>query len=72
MANVFNTTREIKVKYDLKGSSLGRTSMKDGQAPDPKVALKDNDWLNQKMKVQIPTQIRNLMKQQLRRDAEFF
>ena len=57
MANVFNTTREIKVKYDLKGSSLGRTSMKDGQAPDPKVAFKDNECVNKKMKDIIQPQI---------------
>ncbi len=46
MANVFNTTRDIRVRYDLKGSSQGRTSIVDGKVPNAKVALKDNDWLN--------------------------
>jgi hypothetical protein len=45
MANVFNTTRKIQVKYDLKGSTQGRTSIVDGKIPKPDVALKDRDWL---------------------------
>jgi 1-phosphatidylinositol-4-phosphate 5-kinase len=45
MANVFNTTRKIQVKYDLKGSTQGRTSIIDGKMPKPEIALKDCDWL---------------------------
>lgn len=46
MSNVFNTTRDIRVRYDLKGSSQGRTSIVPGKPLNPKVALKDNDWLS--------------------------
>lgn len=46
MANVFNTTREIDVRYDLKGSTRGRVTRKDPNSQvNPKEALKDLDWL---------------------------
>jgi len=44
MANVFNTTRKINVRYDLKGSKHGRiTKKKADDVIDPSVALKDLD-----------------------------
>ncbi len=46
MANVFNTTRDIDVRYDLKGSTHGRVTRKDPNVQvNPKEALKDLDWL---------------------------
>jgi 1-phosphatidylinositol-4-phosphate 5-kinase len=45
MANVFNTTRNISVRYDLKGSKYGRnTRKKKEDVVDPGVALKDLDF----------------------------
>lgn len=49
MANVFNTNQNIKVRYDLKGSTYGRTSRKNpNEKLSATVALKDCDWLNDK------------------------
>ena len=46
MANVFSTTRDIDVRYDLKGSTFGRITRKDlNKEINPKEALKDLDWL---------------------------
>ena len=46
MANVFNTTREIDIRYDLKGSTKGRLTRKDVNIEvNSKEALKDLDWL---------------------------
>lgn len=55
MANVFNTTREINIRYDLKGSTQGRTSIHNGIKPSKNTALKDNDWLKEKLKVKLTT-----------------
>lgn len=64
MANVFNTTRQIEVKYDLKGSTQGRTSCgKNGEKPPAAVAMKDCDWIQQKMKVNLTEAHYNLMSQ---------
>jgi len=47
MANVFKTTREINVRYDLKGSIQGRrTKTKPDEQVDSTVALKDLDFLS--------------------------
>ena len=45
MANVFNTSKEINKRYDLKGSKKGRqTRKKKDDNIDPSVALKDLDF----------------------------
>ena len=47
----------------MKGSTQGRTTvLKPGEAPDPKVALKDLDWFNRKMKVNLTPQQINLLR----------
>lgn len=62
MANVFNTTREIQIRYDLKGSTQGRkTATKPGEVIDKGVALKDLDWLAQDNKVKLPHRIYKLI-----------
>ena len=54
MANVFNTTRQINVRYDLKGSKLGRkTRKRETDVIDPSVALKDLDFDNDKIKIDL-------------------
>lgn len=46
MANVFNTSREINVRFDLKGSTQGRKTKKTpDEYVDSGVALKDLDLL---------------------------
>ena len=54
MANVFNTTRQIHVRYDLKGSKYGRNTKKTpDEEVDPSIALKDLDFENEKMKISL-------------------
>lgn len=51
MNNVFNTGNKIDYRYDLKGSTLGRTySVPDGQERDPSIAMKDLDFQSSKEK----------------------
>ena len=68
MANVFNTTREIHKRYDLKGSTHGRFSKSD----DSTVAGKDLNFLEQEEKIKFPKSIRSKIIDQLKLDVEFF
>ena len=52
MNNVFNTPNKINIRYDLKGSSIGRETPPD-KINDPTIALKCNDWRNSGRKIQI-------------------
>jgi 1-phosphatidylinositol-4-phosphate 5-kinase len=46
MANVFNTDKEIHLRYDLKGSTQGRFTKRDPDSKlDSKVCYKDLDWI---------------------------
>jgi 1-phosphatidylinositol-4-phosphate 5-kinase len=62
MCNVFNTSQEIDIRYDLKGSTAGRITRKD---PTKKysstVTLKDLDWLNDAHRLKIRPEQRNLL-----------
>jgi 1-phosphatidylinositol-4-phosphate 5-kinase len=58
MANVFKTSREIHVRYDLKGSTQGRKTKKNAnEFIDPSVALKDLDFTDERMKVRVSPDI---------------
>ena len=50
MNNVFQTAKKIDVRYDLKGSTYGRRTIKldEGYTVDRTIALKDNDFLDKK------------------------
>ena len=62
MANVFNTTRQIHVRYDLKGSKLGRqTRKKQTDIIEPGIALKDLDFDNDKMKIDVEDDMKNAL-----------
>ena len=51
MNNVFNTPNKINVRYDLKGSSIGRETPSDKIGKDPTIALKDNDFRRSGLKI---------------------
>ena len=53
MNNVFQTTKKIDLRYDLKGSTFGRTTIKgkNSIAADRTIALKDCDFLNKKERI---------------------
>lgn len=54
MNNIFNTPNKIDKRYDLKGSTEGRTTkFPDGAPRDDTIALKDLDFLNEKDKFKV-------------------
>jgi Ca2+-binding EF-hand superfamily protein len=69
MGNLFNTPLEVHRRFDLKGSWVGRTS---GAGADPNTALKDNDFIARKESINVGSEGRKIICEQLRRDADFF
>jgi len=54
MANVFKTSRDIHIRYDLKGSTIGRRTKKSAtDYVDSSVALKDLDFTENKEKIRV-------------------
>ena len=68
LGNIFSSGLEIHQRYDLKGSTYGRTTK---PTEDLTVARKDVDFMNAKMKISIgPKRADDLLKQ-LQKDTEF-
>lgn len=62
MANVFNTSREINIRFDLKGSSKGRRTRKyPNEYVDSAVALKDLDFLDERQKIKLDPIVREAL-----------
>lgn len=74
MNNVFQTTKKIDLRYDLKGSTYGRQTVKDksGIIVDRSVALKDLDFLQKKDIFKVGHENREKIVNILRQDAQFF
>lgn len=75
MNNVFQTTKKIDLRYDLKGSTWGRQTIRDkdgGVKADRNVALKDLDFLNKKDSFKVGHDNKQRIMQILRQDAQFF
>lgn len=62
MANVFKTSRDIHVRYDLKGSTQGRRTKK---SPDDyvesSVALKDLDFSDANEKIKVDPEVKRAL-----------
>ena len=72
-ANVFNTSKDIEVRYDLKGSTYGRVVKKHpDQVVSASEALKDLDWLRDSYAINLRVEQKNLLLQQLQADVAFF
>ena len=56
MNNVFCTPNKIDYRYDLKGSSIGRTTKFEDGKVDNTIALKDLDFINKGEKLKIGTE----------------
>ena len=73
MNNVFNTHNKIDRRYDLKGSTRGRTTYFPPDVPrDATVAMKDLDFLADKTKIKVDRTIKSKLLEVLRKDADFF
>jgi len=73
MNNVFNTNNKIDYRYDLKGSTHGRTTSFPANKPkDLTIALKDLDFLNKKEKFKIGGKYKKKLMAIIKKDVEFF
>ena len=72
MNNVFHTAKEIHKRYDLKGSTQGRTTKYANGIFDPTIALKDNDIIDQEEYFIVSQQLEIRLKSQIKSDVQFF
>lgn len=70
MNNIFQTRKTIHERYDLKGSTLGRAASEEEKKKDT-VTLKDLDFRQRHVKIQIGPDKRNALVDQLLRDVKF-
>lgn len=56
MTNFFAGMRPIHSRYDLKGSTIGRTASEKEKAKGDKAILKDLDWMGQGRRIKLPSQ----------------
>ena len=73
MNNVFHTNKAIQVRYDLKGSTQGRTTKpsKTGEI-DPTTALKDLDVLENDVFFVLSPEMKTQLMIQIKADCDFF
>ena len=74
MANVFVTTRNIDVRFDLKGSRIGRQVINDknpNKLYNGDMALKDLDFERYGEKVYVGNKKREIILEQFKKDIEF-
>ncbi|KNC82928.1 hypothetical protein SARC_04795 [Sphaeroforma arctica JP610] len=73
MGNVFHTSLPMDVRFDIKGSMYGRTSLNEnlGHFTDSGIIYKDLDWLASGRRLRLGKQITNSLWEQCERDAHF-
>ncbi|ETW02685.1 hypothetical protein H310_06136 [Aphanomyces invadans] len=69
MASVFNTPKEIHLRFDLKGSKVGRNASVDEKSKNG--VLKDNDLVEEHIHLSLGPEKRAMMLEQLRKDVAF-
>ena len=74
MNNVFQTSRKIDLRYDLKGSTFGRRTIKleQGYTQDRTIALKDLDLIDRKETFKVGANMKERILEVLKMDADFF
>ena len=72
MANLFTTPLEIDVRYDLKGSKFGRSSRAHNKPWDKSIALKDLDFMEDSIFLDVLPDDKAVMIRQLEKDVGFF
>ena len=72
MNNVFHTSKEIHKRYDLKGSTQGRTTKFVNNIFDPTIALKDNDIVNDQEYFIMQSEKCQKLTYQIKEDVKFF
>ena len=70
MSNVFNTNKKIDRRFDLKGSTQGRTTkIPTDKEMDPTIALKDLDFISRKEKFKVGGDIKKRLMETITKDA---
>ncbi|RHY64702.1 hypothetical protein DYB30_001819 [Aphanomyces astaci] len=69
MASVFNTPKEIHLRFDLKGSKVGRNATPHEKSKNG--VLKDNDLVDEHIHLSLGPEKRAMMLEQLRKDVAF-
>lgn len=72
MANLFTSPLEIDVRYDLKGSQYGRSSRGNNKTWEKSIALKDLDFLEDGEAIELSSEQKEMMIQQIEKDVGFF
>lgn len=63
---------EVDLRYDLKGSTVGRTTkFPEGVAPDKTVALKDNNFIEENKGIMIEDDQREELLESLKKTSDF-
>eukprot|EP01134_Creolimax_fragrantissima_P000889 CFRG0889T1 len=73
MGNVFHTSLPMHVRFDLKGSMYGRTSLNENVThfSDNEIIYKDLDWLASGRRLRLGKKVTKSLWEQLQRDADF-
>ncbi|KAF7727739.1 Phosphatidylinositol-4-phosphate 5-kinase [Apophysomyces ossiformis] len=70
MGNVFPANKDVHEVYDLKGSTFGRLTPEEKLIKNPHLVMKDRNWVDRNMKLQLGPDKRELLLTQLHRDVE--
>jgi len=71
MANIFPPDKDIHVKYDLKGSKIGRFIPTEEEINNKLAVLKDLNWLKNEKKLYLGDKKREMFIKQLQKDVKF-
>ncbi|KAI9331451.1 hypothetical protein DFJ73DRAFT_857274 [Zopfochytrium polystomum] len=71
MGNVLPANKDVHETYDLKGSTVGRIVPPNEAEDNPRVTLKDLNWLEKNRKLHLGPIKRSLLLDQIRKDVEF-
>ncbi|KAK0625216.1 hypothetical protein B0T17DRAFT_265909 [Bombardia bombarda] len=69
MNNLFPPHRDIHQTFDLKGSTVGREYKGDDMEKNPRVTLKDLNWLRRQQNLELGIQKKQLFLEQLSKDV---
>ena len=69
MNNLFPPHRDIHQVFDLKGSTIGRDFREEDLQKNPRVTLKDLNWLRRDLHLEFDSRIKEVFIEQMRRDV---
>ena len=70
MGNVFPPNKDIHLTFDLKGSLIGRYYPEKKALNNPRAVLKDKNWMERGLKLNLGPEKRKLLIEQMERDVK--